>query len=142
MGATSSRNRASTDDVAPRSARRGPVRRARHARERRHGGVAGRVVVAQRFGQPGLYLLLARAVARMRRQELRATAAARTLHALPERERSVRIVAGARHEDEPDVIGLGLLRAAVREQYAQLGADAVRGEDRVRARARTEQRTE
>src|SRR6202040_1722262 len=63
-------------------------------------------------------------------------------HALPERERAVRIVAGARHEDEPDVIGFRLLRATERQQAPALRPDAVGREPRIPARARAEKRAE
>src|SRR5436189_1805238 len=91
----------------------GARRRARDRRQRLHAGVRGGLVVAHRLGEPRLDLLLARAVTRMRGEELRRSATRRALHALPEGERAARIVAGARHEQEPDLIGLGLLRAAV-----------------------------
>src|SRR5207245_634943 len=89
-----------------------------------------------------LDLLLARPVARMRGEERRRSATRRALHALPEGERAARIVAGTRHEQEPDVIGLRLLRAAVGKEHAELRAEPVGGEDRVGARAAAEPRAE
>src|SRR2546430_9823516 len=50
-----------------------------------------------------------------------------------------RVVARSRHEQQADVIGLGLLRPAVGEQHADLGAEPVGGEDGLRARPATEQ---
>ena len=52
-----------------------------------------------------------------------ARGAGRARHALPECDGGARIVAGARHEDQPDLVGLGFLTPAERQQHADVGAE-------------------
>src|SRR5262249_27026885 len=76
-----------------------------------------RTVGALGFGQPGSDAIDAVSVARMVAEDLRRLLPLRRAqHPLPKRERLVRVVAGPRHVDEPDVVGFGLLRAAERKR--------------------------
>src|SRR5262249_54757880 len=76
-----------------------------------------RAVGALGFGQPGSDAIDAVSVARVVAEELRRLfPLRRAQHPLPEREGLVRVVARPRHVDEPDVVGLGFLRAAERKR--------------------------
>src|SRR5262249_30189112 len=55
------------------------------------------------------------------------------LHALPERHGDARVVARLGHEDEADLVRLGLLRAAEREDEAEIRAGAEERADRAAA---------
>ena len=85
---------------------------------------------ARALGSCGLEVLDALLVQRMRAQEGEPLAAAVLAvvfgEPLPERDRRRRVVAGARHVEQPDVIGLRLVLAAVGQQHADLARHAVR----------------
>src|SRR5687768_1944259 len=57
---------------------------------------------------------------RMRAEEFRLPAAPRRRHLVPQRDRRPWIVAGARHELEPDGVGFGFLLAAERKLESHL----------------------
>src|SRR5262249_5748471 len=82
------------------------------------------VVVLQRFGQPGLDLGDPSLRQRMGRQEFGLSRPPLGGHSHPEVPRRPGIVALARHVDQAEVIGLGFLLPAPRQQQADGGAGA------------------
>src|SRR5581483_1493955 len=94
-------------------------------RQRRDRRLLRALVVLERVRKPVADLLLARSVAGVRRQELDRLAVARLAHPLPEVDGLARVVARLCHQDEPDVVGFGFLRAAPGEEETVLGAEAV-----------------
>src|SRR6185312_7587557 len=87
------------------------------------GGSSGTAIVFHRLGHPAADVLDAGLVGWMGAEPLGLSAAlVRGAHAFPETDRLVRVVAGARHQHEADVVGFGLLGARHREQDADAGA--------------------
>src|SRR6267142_2764218 len=90
-----------------------------------------RLVVLERFGEPGLDLSNPGPWERVGREEFRLARAALRCHADPQVTRRGRLIARLGHEDEPEVIGLRLLQATPRQKQPHGRARAEGGGDQL-----------
>src|SRR5204862_4143862 len=90
------------------------------------GPLAGPVVL-QRLRNPGLDLGDPGLRRRVRREEFGLARAALRGHAHPEIARGLRMIAGARHVDQAEMVGLRFLQPAPRQEHADRRAGAEAG---------------